>query len=76
MAHDLIETCKDSEEGFRHAAQHMKNREVRSPFEGYARQAARFADELQAEVRHLGGNPEDRDFFDGLSQPGWMTITD
>src|SRR5919201_4793937 len=72
---DLIETCKDSEEGFRHAAQHVMNREIRSPLETYAQQVARFADELQAEVRYLGGNPDEHDVFDGLAHPGWITLT-
>ena len=76
--HDLIETCKDSDEGFRHAAQNMKSREVRALFENYARQADRFAAELETEVQRLGGNPEDHGIhgvFNGLTQPGWVTVT-
>src|SRR5919197_2779017 len=73
----LIETCRDSEEGFHHAArsQNVKDGEVRSLFETYAQQAAWLAAELDAAVRRLGGNPEEHDIFDGLARPGWVTVT-
>ena len=74
--YDLIETCRDGEGGFRHAAQHVESRGARSLFESCARQAAQFADELRAEVRQLGGNPARRNMFDDLAQPGWMAISD
>jgi uncharacterized protein (TIGR02284 family) len=72
---DLIEACKDSEKGFLHAAQHVKTDEVRPLLQTYARQAGRFAAELQAEFRHLGGGRDDHDIFDdGLGHPGWITL--
>ena len=73
--HDLIETCKDSEEGFRHAAQHVQDSERGALFDSCSRQAARFAARLEAELRRLGGNPEDTDIYSGLAYPGWVTIT-
>jgi uncharacterized protein (TIGR02284 family) len=72
---DLIEACDDSEKGFLHAAQHVKSDEVRSLLQTYARQAGRFAAELQADFRHLGGGRDDHDIFDdGLGHPGWITL--
>jgi uncharacterized protein (TIGR02284 family) len=71
---DLIETCRDGEEGFRHAGRRVSDREVHSLFDNYARQSAEFAAELEEEVRRLGGDPEEHSVFDGLAQPGWITI--
>jgi uncharacterized protein (TIGR02284 family) len=72
---DLIETCKDSEEGFRHAAQHVRSNLRSALLNTYSLAAARFADELKAELRRLGGNPEAADIYSGLASPGWLTIT-
>ena len=71
---DLIETCRDGEEGFRHAGRRVRDREIRSLFSDYARESAEFATELEAEVRRLGGDPGEHSVFDGLAQPGWITI--
>ncbi len=75
VLHDLIETCKDSEEGFRHAAQHVQSSLRSALFETYSRQAARFAAELEGELRRLGGNPEETDVYSRFASPGWVTIT-
>jgi uncharacterized protein (TIGR02284 family) len=71
---DLIETCRDGEEGFRHAGRRVRDRKIRSLFGDYARQSAEFATELEEEVRRLGGDPGEHSVFDGLAQPGWITI--
>jgi len=71
---DLLETCRDSEEGFRHAGRHVSDREIHLLFDNYARQSAEFAAELEAEVRRLGGDPGEHSVFDGLAHPGWITI--
>ena len=71
---DLIETCRDGEQGFRHAGRRVSDREIHLLFDNYARQSAEFAEELEAEVRRLGGDPEEHSIFDGLAQPGWITI--
>ena len=55
---NLIETCKDGENGFHTAADSVTNSQLRTLFNTYARQRAQFAAELQAEVRRLGGDPE------------------
>jgi uncharacterized protein (TIGR02284 family) len=77
VMNDLIETCRDSEQGFHHAArsQSVRDGEVRSLFATYARQANQLSTELEAEVRRLGGNPDERDMFDGLARPGWIIFT-
>ena len=73
---DLNETCKDNEEGFRHAAEYAENRQLRSLFETYSREAARAATELETELRRVGGNLREANIHDDLfTSPGWVIIT-
>ncbi|RZA14925.1 MAG: PA2169 family four-helix-bundle protein, partial [Proteobacteria bacterium] len=55
---DLIETCKDGEEGFRTCAEDIKDAQMKSYFTSRAQSCAEAAAELQQEVRSLGGTPE------------------
>ena len=55
---NLIETCKDGENGFSTAAEGVENSELQELFEKYSEQRKQFVSELQAEVRRLGGDPE------------------
>ena len=54
---NLIETCKDGQDGFRQAAEGVKHTELKTLFLTYAQQRAQFAGELQSEVHRLGGTP-------------------
>jgi uncharacterized protein (TIGR02284 family) len=71
---NLIETCKDGENGFRTAADGVKNGDLRTLFLTYSQQRARFAAELQAEVRNLGGYPEDTGSVAASLHRGWINI--
>ena len=55
---DLIETCRDGQNGFQTAADGVKNPELKQLFNSYSRQRASFVGELQDEVRRLGSDPE------------------
>ena len=55
---NLIETCKDGQEGFQQAAEGVQNSQLKTLFYEYAQQRAQFAGELQGLVRELGGDPE------------------
>ena len=70
----LIETCRDGQEGFRAAAEGVRGAELRELFHGYARQRARFAGELQDEVRRLGGDPERSGSLVASLHRGWMGL--
>jgi uncharacterized protein (TIGR02284 family) len=70
----LIETCRDSQEGFRMAAERMENAELKTLFNLYGQQRAQFAAELQAEVRRLGGDPEEAGSLAGALHHGWINI--
>jgi uncharacterized protein (TIGR02284 family) len=71
---DLIETCRDGEEGFRHAADNVDDPDMKSLFESYSRQRGDFVRDLQAEVRRLGGDPEKRGSVAGTLHRGWINI--
>ena len=71
---NLIETCKDGEQGFRSAADGVKRSDLRTLFLTYSQQRAQFAAELQNEVRHLGGDPEERGSVAASLHRGWINI--
>ncbi len=71
---DLIQTCKDGDEGFRQAADGVANSQLRSVFLEYAKQRTKFASELQMQVSHLGGTPEKSGSVGGALHRGWMNI--
>ena len=70
----LIQTCKDGEQGFRTAAENLKNPQAKSLFSSYAQQRAEMAQELQAEVRAQGGDPESAGSIAGATHRGWMNL--
>jgi uncharacterized protein (TIGR02284 family) len=70
----LIETVKDGEQGFKSAAEALKDPQVKSLFQQYARQRSEMARELQSEVRRLGGDPEKAGSMAGAAHRGWINI--
>lgn len=71
---ELIETCKDSEEGFRTAAGALEDPQTKSLFQQYSRQRAEMVRELQAEVARLGGEPARSGSVSASLHRGWMNI--
>lgn len=71
---NLIETCKDGQEGFRQAAEGVERSDLKSVFHEYAQQRAQFAGELQNLVRELGGDPEKTGSLAGSVHRGWINI--
>ncbi len=51
---DLIETCKDGQQGYQDAASHVKNSELKTYFYEQSLERGRFAEELNAELIRLG----------------------
>jgi uncharacterized protein (TIGR02284 family) len=71
---NLIETCKDGEQGFRTAAGSLKDSQIKAKFQEYSRQRGDMARELQAEVRKLGGDPEKSGSMSASLHRGWIDI--
>lgn len=71
---DLIETCKDGEQGFRTCAEDISNASLKSFFTDRAQQCAQAAGELQQEVRALGGDPEKSSSISGTLHRRWVDI--
>ena len=71
---NLIETCRDGQEGFQSAADGVANAEYKRLFEQYAQQRAQFVGELQGEVRRLGGDPQTTGSVAGALHRGWIDI--
>jgi uncharacterized protein (TIGR02284 family) len=72
---DLIKTLKDGEEGFKQAADGVKNPQLKSIFNQYSRQRTRFAAELQSQVQNLG-EPESETSTSaaGALHRGWINL--
>jgi uncharacterized protein (TIGR02284 family) len=70
----LIETCRDGEQGFREAAQNLKDPTVKSLFNEVSHERARFAEELKSEVQRLGGSPEEGGSVAGAAHRGWINV--
>ena len=70
----LIETLKDGEEGFRTAAEGLTDPQTKAAFHQYSRERAQMAQELQAEVRALGGDAEKSGSVSGSVHRGWINI--
>jgi uncharacterized protein (TIGR02284 family) len=71
---ELIETCRDGENGFRTAAENVDSEGLKLFFNKCSLQRAQFASELQAEVRQLGGTPAQSGTVTGALRRGWLNI--
>ena len=71
---DLIQTCRDGEQGFQSAADSVKDAGLKALFQRLSAQRAQFAAELQAEVRQLGGDPSKSGTVSGSLHRGWINI--
>ena len=74
ILNNLIETCKDGEQGFKTAAEGLTSSELKVKFLQYSRERAQMSSDLQAEVRRLGGDPEKAGSIAGAVHRGWLDI--
>lgn len=70
----LITTTLDSLKGFEDAAEDAKSTHFESLFAGFALDRRQVVASLQAEVRGLGGEPEDSSSFLGAAHRSFMDL--
>ena len=71
----LIETLKDGQEGFKQAAEAVKDPSLKSLFNEFSLQRARFAGQLQGEAVRLGeSKPEKDSSASGAMHRAWINI--
>jgi uncharacterized protein (TIGR02284 family) len=71
---DLIEYCKDGQEGYHTAASDVKNPELKSLFNTYEQQRSQFVTQLKEQVRTLGGDPDKSGSVTGALHRGWIDL--
>ncbi|HEY2382527.1 MAG TPA: PA2169 family four-helix-bundle protein [Terriglobia bacterium] len=74
VLNDLIETCKDGEQGFRTSAEKAKESSLKTLFAKYASQRADYARELQFLVTQMGGDPATSGHVAGTLHRGWLNL--
>jgi uncharacterized protein (TIGR02284 family) len=66
---------KDGQEGYKQAAEAVKDSELKSLFGSYSQQRSKFASELQNEAVHLGkSKPEDFSSACGSLYRAWINL--
>ena len=74
VLNDLIETCKDGQQGYATAAKDAKDAELARVFSHYAAQRSNYIRELQQRVRALGGDPDKHGSISGSLHRGWINL--
>lgn len=74
VLNDLIETSIDGEKGFHTAAEDIKNPEIKAYFLSRSTECKSAVAELQAEVRALGGDPDDSSSATGGLHRLWVEL--
>jgi uncharacterized protein (TIGR02284 family) len=71
---DLVECCKDGEYGFRACADQAKRADLKSTFAQRAEDCRGAAQELNEQIRMLGGKTEDSGSVAGAAHRGWVAV--
>ena len=75
ILNDLIQTCKDGQEGFLTAAENVAAHDIKALFNEYSLQRAKFVGELQTAAFELGNSdPEDASTVPGAVHRGWINL--
>jgi uncharacterized protein (TIGR02284 family) len=74
ILNNLIETCKDGQEGFSTAAKDAKDMELARVFSHYAAQRGNYIREMQQRVRALGGDADKHGTLTGSVHRGWIDL--
>jgi uncharacterized protein (TIGR02284 family) len=70
----LVETSKNGELGYTTAAEHVNNTQLQTIFREYARQRARFIQQLQSEITRVGGTAEGSGSITAALHRSWIDV--
>jgi uncharacterized protein (TIGR02284 family) len=71
---DLIERCKDGREGYRKAAEDVKDQDLKSLFQDYALQRDKMITELQNELHKIGKTQDESGSISGTVHRAWIDL--
>jgi uncharacterized protein (TIGR02284 family) len=73
---NLVQTLHDGQEGFRDAAEHVTDTNLKTTFSRFSLQRARFAGELETELRALGEQDPQKEgtTLSGDLHRGWIDL--
>lgn len=71
---DLIQICKDGQQGFKEAAEGIEDSQLKTVFYEFSQQRSEFVGTLQELVRSLGGDPEQSGSISGAIHRGWIDL--
>ena len=71
---DLIEICRDGQNGFKEAAENVKSPDLKTFLNQIAAERAQFVNQLQLEVRTLGGDPQKSGSTTAAIHRAWIDI--
>jgi uncharacterized protein (TIGR02284 family) len=71
---DLVECCKDGEYGFRECAEQVKRQDLKSLFLQRADACRQGGEELNQQIRSLGGSTEHSGSAAGALHRGWVSV--
>jgi len=74
IINDLIEICKDGQDGFDDASEIIKQSDLTTLLSGYSLQRTKFAGELQQLVIGLGEEPETSSCIPNAMHRGWIDL--
>jgi uncharacterized protein (TIGR02284 family) len=74
ILNELIETCENGIHGFKTASEAVENPSAKALFASRLPNIMRGESELKAEVRRLGGDPEQRGTIVGAIHRGWIDL--
>ncbi len=74
VLNDLIETCRDGQNGFLEAAENAQSPELKEFFNKVSLERSQCVGELQQQVHGLGGDPENTGSTAGALHRTWIDI--
>lgn len=74
LLNELIQTCRDGQDGFEKSAKAIDDPALRDELLEYSAQRRQFADELQSRVASAGEEPAEEGSVAAVMHRGWMDL--